>query len=57
MRSPIAIKIAAQETGGSLRFMYWMRARDIPAYEGPFQKVWSLPSLACLLLTRRHSAS
>ncbi|KAJ7293259.1 thioesterase-like superfamily-domain-containing protein [Mycena rebaudengoi] len=38
MRSPIAIKIAAQETGGSLRFMYWMQARDIPAYEGPFQK-------------------
>ncbi|KAJ7462707.1 thioesterase-like superfamily-domain-containing protein [Mycena galericulata] len=42
LRSPIAIKTALEgETaamGTMTRYMYWMQARDIPAYEAPFQK-------------------
>ncbi|KAJ7666439.1 thioesterase-like superfamily-domain-containing protein [Mycena rosella] len=41
LRSPIAIKVAVENDtaiGSMPRFMYWMQARDIPAYEAPFQK-------------------
>ncbi|KAJ7130035.1 thioesterase-like superfamily-domain-containing protein [Mycena crocata] len=44
LRSPIAIKLAVDNDtahtslGGITRFMYWMQARDIPAYDAPFQK-------------------
>ncbi|KAJ6627249.1 thioesterase-like superfamily-domain-containing protein [Mycena sp. CBHHK59/15] len=41
LRSPIAIKLAVEDDtsiGGMTRYMYWMQARDIPAYEAPFQK-------------------
>jgi hypothetical protein len=24
---------------GTVRYMYWMKARDIPHYEAPYQKV------------------
>lgn len=41
-RSPIAIKLAKEHdiaTDGTVSYMYWMQARDIPKYEAPFQKV------------------
>ena len=41
-RSPIALKIAAEHDtskDGIVRYMYWMKARSIPKYETPFQKV------------------
>ncbi|KDR84802.1 hypothetical protein GALMADRAFT_217868 [Galerina marginata CBS 339.88] len=40
-RSPIAIKVAKGhhiDKEGAIRYMYWMKARDIPRYEAPFQK-------------------
>ncbi|CAA7258809.1 unnamed protein product [Cyclocybe aegerita] len=41
-RSPIAIKSAKAhqeaEGGRIVRYSYWMKARDIPEYEAPFQK-------------------
>ncbi|KAF8640400.1 hypothetical protein AX17_000069 [Amanita inopinata Kibby_2008] len=40
-KSPIAIKRAkAHDIGadGTIRYMYWMKAKDIPRYETPFQK-------------------
>ncbi|KAJ7630629.1 HotDog domain-containing protein [Roridomyces roridus] len=40
-RSPIAIKIAVEgdtSVAGMTRFMYWMKARNIPGYDAPFQK-------------------
>ncbi|KAJ3510310.1 hypothetical protein NLJ89_g4754 [Agrocybe chaxingu] len=41
-RSPIAIKSAKgqqeAEGGRIVRYSYWMKARDIPVYEAPFQK-------------------
>lgn len=42
LRSPIAIKRAREHDiseDGTVRYMYWMQARDIPKYEAPFQKV------------------
>lgn len=42
MRSPIAIKLITDVEAtidGKLRSMYWMKARNIPEYEAPFQKV------------------
>lgn len=41
LRSPIAIKRAREHDiseDGTVRYMYWMQARDIPKYEAPFQK-------------------
>lgn len=40
-RSPIAIKMAKEheKVGTGLRYMYWMKAKNIPKYETPFQKV------------------
>lgn len=41
LRSPIAIKLAGENepvAGNTPRFMYWMQARDVPAYDAPFQK-------------------
>ena len=41
-RSPIALKVAAEgdiSADGVERYMYWMKARSIPQYEAPFQKV------------------
>jgi acyl-CoA thioesterase 8 len=41
-RRPIAIKVAKAHyvsKDGIVRYMYWMKARNIPQYEGPFQKV------------------
>ncbi|KIM48385.1 hypothetical protein M413DRAFT_62626 [Hebeloma cylindrosporum] len=40
-RSPTAIKLAKAHhvnKDGTIRYMYWMKARDIPHYEAPFQK-------------------
>ncbi|KAF5377598.1 hypothetical protein D9615_005160 [Tricholomella constricta] len=40
-RSPIAIKRAGEhhiEADGTVTYMYWMQARNIPKYEPPFQK-------------------
>lgn len=40
-RSPIALKVAADadiSKDGVERYMYWMKARDIPKYEAAFQK-------------------
>jgi len=39
-KSPIAIKDAKYHTNqdGTVRYMYWMKARDIPKYEAHFQK-------------------
>jgi acyl-CoA thioesterase II len=40
-RSPIAVKLAKAhhvDKEGTVRYMYWMKARDIPKYEAPFQK-------------------
>ncbi|KAF9056639.1 HotDog domain-containing protein [Panaeolus papilionaceus] len=40
-RSPIAIKLAKAHhitKDGIVRYMYWMKARDIPKYEAHFQK-------------------
>ncbi|KAF9459455.1 HotDog domain-containing protein [Collybia nuda] len=40
-RSPIAIKRAKEHdvaADGTVSYMYWMQARDIPKYEAPFQK-------------------
>ncbi|KAF9014982.1 thioesterase-like superfamily-domain-containing protein [Cyathus striatus] len=40
-RSPIAIKRAKVHDispDGTIRYMYWMQARNIPKYEAPFQK-------------------
>ncbi|KAF8898391.1 thioesterase-like superfamily-domain-containing protein [Infundibulicybe gibba] len=40
-KSPIAIKVAKEHevsADGTVRYMYWMQARDIPKYEAPFQK-------------------
>lgn len=40
-KSPIAIKVALEgivSKDGVKRYMYWMKARDIPKYEAPFQK-------------------
>ncbi|KAF8624897.1 hypothetical protein AX15_005765 [Amanita polypyramis BW_CC] len=40
-KSPIAVKRAKLHDigpGGSIRYMYWMKARNIPQYEIPFQK-------------------
>lgn len=42
MKSPIAIKRAKGHhvaSDGTLVYMYWMQARNIPKYEAPFQKV------------------
>jgi len=44
-RSPIELRVAAEhETSseGIVRYMWWMRARSIPKYEAPFQKVSKL---------------
>jgi len=41
LRSPIAIKTAKIHEiapDGTVLYMYWMQARDIPKYEAPFQK-------------------
>ena len=41
-RSPIAIKdvkFRYVDEKGISRFMYWMKARDVPKYEPSFQKV------------------
>ncbi|GAW04709.1 DNA repair protein [Lentinula edodes] len=40
-KSPIAIKIAKvhdTSVDGIVRYMYWMKAKNIPEYEAPFQK-------------------
>jgi len=40
-KSPIAIKCAKEHhvnQDGTIRYMYWMKARDIPKYEAHFQK-------------------
>ncbi|KXN83580.1 Acyl-coenzyme A thioesterase 8 [Leucoagaricus sp. SymC.cos] len=40
-RSPITTRIAAEHRiseDGSIQYMYWMKARNIPKYEVPFQK-------------------
>ncbi|KAF9452530.1 Thioesterase/thiol ester dehydrase-isomerase [Macrolepiota fuliginosa MF-IS2] len=40
-RSPIAVRIAGEHDvaeDGTIRYMYWMKARAIPKYETPFQK-------------------
>ncbi|KAJ7071303.1 thioesterase-like superfamily-domain-containing protein [Mycena amicta] len=42
-RSPIAVKLALEKdqlpgAPGMTRYMYWLQARDIPAYEPHFQK-------------------
>lgn len=39
-RSPIAVMVAKENEihEGKLRCMYWMKARNIPEYEAPFQK-------------------
>ncbi len=42
-RSPIAIKdvkFRSVDEKGISRFMYWMKARDVPKYEPSFQKVF-----------------
>ncbi|KAG6869180.1 hypothetical protein C0993_012279 [Termitomyces sp. T159_Od127] len=42
MKSPIAIKRAKEHhvaSDGTVVYMYWMQARNIPKYEAPFQKV------------------
>lgn len=47
-RSPIAVKAAIEHDvskDGIIRYMYWMKARNIPEYEAPFQKVFSSLSL------------
>jgi hypothetical protein len=41
-RSPVAIKdvkFRYVDEKGISRFMYWMKARDVPKYEPSFQKV------------------
>jgi acyl-CoA thioesterase II len=41
-RSPIRIKNAKEHVvseNGVVTYMYWMQARNIPAYDAPFQKV------------------
>ncbi|KAF9270062.1 Thioesterase/thiol ester dehydrase-isomerase [Marasmius fiardii PR-910] len=40
-RSPIAVKMAKEHDiadNGTVRYMYWMQAKNIPQYEAPFQK-------------------
>ncbi|KAF5375155.1 hypothetical protein D9758_000473 [Tetrapyrgos nigripes] len=40
-RSPIAVKVAKEHEvsqDGTIRYMYWMQAKNIPEYETPFQK-------------------
>ncbi|KAF9535520.1 thioesterase-like superfamily-domain-containing protein [Crepidotus variabilis] len=40
-RSPIDVRLAKDHDiseGGVVRYMYWMKARNIPKYEAPFQK-------------------
>lgn len=40
-RSPIAVRIAGDHDivgDGTARYMYWMKAKDIPRYEAAFQK-------------------
>jgi len=44
-RSPIAVKAAKLHDvseDGTVRYMYWMQAKNIPAYEPHFQKVSNL---------------
>jgi len=39
---PLSIKIAADHQmglDGTIQYMYWMKAKDIPHYDAPFQKV------------------
>jgi hypothetical protein len=51
LRSPIAIKAAREHDiseDGTIRYMYWMQARDIPKYEAPFQKA-SFHTTWCLM--------
>ena len=58
-RSPIAIKLAKAhhvDKEGTVRYMYWMKARDIPHYEAPFQKVGSLGLQLLAMLISSPSA-
>jgi len=44
VRGPLATKIAADHQegpDGTILIMYWMKAKDIPHYDVPFQKVSS----------------
>lgn len=41
VRSPIAVRVAVEhqeEPDGTIQYMYWMKAKNIPNYDAPFQK-------------------
>ncbi|KAJ8084304.1 acyl-CoA thioesterase [Marasmius tenuissimus] len=64
-RSPIAIKMAREHVvrHGDIRYMYWMKAKNIPKYEAPFQKcilgylsdLYFIGTISRIIGLKRHS--